>query len=113
MWGCWVTTRRQEVGLGYGWLRRGIWAALAIGAVALGEWWAVPVVLAILAVLVRSTMRREDGTAGLPPWLHPVPAVVGLVALVPVGLDAGDPAALALARTLAGAAFLGTVTDAM
>jgi hypothetical protein len=113
MWGCWVTTRRREVGLGYGWLLRGIWAALAIGAVALGEWWAVPVAVAILAVLVRSTVRREEGAAGLPSWLDLVPAVVGLVALVPVGIDAGDPAALALARTLAGAAFLGTITDAM
>ena len=30
---CWVTTRRREVGLGYGWLLRGVYGALALGAV--------------------------------------------------------------------------------
>ncbi len=113
MWGCWVTTRRREVGLGYGWLLRGIWGALAIAAVALGEWWAAPVAVAILAVLGRSAVRREAGAEGLPPWLDLVPAVIGLLVLVPVGLDSGEPALLALARILAGAAFLGSVSDAM
>ena len=32
----WVTTRRREVGLGYGWLMRGIFLALAAAALALG-----------------------------------------------------------------------------
>ena len=32
----WVTTRRREVGLGYGWLMRGIFLSLAAGSVALG-----------------------------------------------------------------------------
>src|SRR5262249_12668920 len=30
----WVTTRRREVGLGYGWLLRGVFGAFAIGAAA-------------------------------------------------------------------------------
>ena len=32
----WVTTRRREVGLGYGWLMRGIFLALAAASLALG-----------------------------------------------------------------------------
>ncbi len=33
---CWFTTRRREVGLGYGWLLRGVYAAIAFGALAAG-----------------------------------------------------------------------------
>ena len=29
----WVTTRRREVGIGYGWLMRGIYGLMAAGAV--------------------------------------------------------------------------------
>ena len=39
--------------------------------------------------------------------------LLGLVALVAAGIDAGDPVLLALARTLVGALFLGAVSDAM
>ena len=33
---CWFTTRRREVGLGYGWLLRGIYLVMAMGAFAAG-----------------------------------------------------------------------------
>ena len=33
---CWFTTRRRQVGLGYGWLLRGIYAVMAVGAFAAG-----------------------------------------------------------------------------
>ena len=33
---CWFTTRRRQVGLGYGWLLRGIYLAMALGAFAAG-----------------------------------------------------------------------------
>ena len=33
---CWFTTRRREVGLGYGWLLRGVYAIIAFGALAAG-----------------------------------------------------------------------------
>jgi hypothetical protein len=33
----WVTTRRREVGLGYGWLLRGVYLAMAVGALAAGR----------------------------------------------------------------------------
>src|SRR4051794_41634289 len=32
----WVTNRRREVGVGYGWLLRGVFGALATGSVVLG-----------------------------------------------------------------------------
>ena len=32
----WVTTRRREVGLGYGWTMRGTYALLAVGAAVAG-----------------------------------------------------------------------------
>ena len=33
----WVTTRRRQVGIGYGWLLRGVYATLAAGGVAAGS----------------------------------------------------------------------------
>lgn len=48
-----------------------------------------------------------------PPTLDLIAPAVGLIGVVAGGLDAGDPAALAVARTVVGAFFLGAVTDAM
>jgi hypothetical protein len=48
-----------------------------------------------------------------PPQLDLVPAAIGVVGLVAAGLDAGGNTAVAVLRTLAGAAFLGSITDAM
>ena len=33
----WVTSRRRQVGIGYGWLLRSVYASLAAGAVAAGQ----------------------------------------------------------------------------
>lgn len=33
----WITTRRREVGLGYGWLMRGVFGAMALASVAVGQ----------------------------------------------------------------------------
>jgi hypothetical protein len=69
----WVTTRHREVGLGYGWLLRGVFAAIAAGALACGvlidpvlvrEWAAAGVVLSALAVLAVSVLRKDAGVAG-------------------------------------------------
>lgn len=69
----WVTTRRREVGLGYGWLMRAIFGLLALGSIvvslALGP---VPVrdvaaggvVVATAVALVVSVQRRGAGVAG-------------------------------------------------
>jgi hypothetical protein len=152
---CWFTTRRRQVGLGYGWLLRGIYLVMALGAFAAGlAFGVVPVrEAASLAVaagcllgLTVSVIRRRAGVRGqrsehdrrtarvaamtgieraapaadepptgpeFPPILDLVPVAFGVVGLVAAALDAGGNPAVALLRTLAGAAFLGGVTDAM
>ena len=118
----WVTTRRREVGLGYGWLVRSIYALFAIASIVVGaifepvavrEVFTGLMVVAALVALVASIVRRRDGVAKFPAWLDAIAPCLGLVALVAAGIDAGDPAALSLARVVVGAAFLGAVSDAM
>jgi hypothetical protein len=152
----WVTSRRREVGIGYGWLLRSFYALVAAGAVVAGrllepvparEWASAGVAVAALAALAVSVVRRRAGVAGererrerrsarvaamtggrpepagervpdpsvpeFPPALDLVAPAVGALGLVAAALDAGGPAGLAVARTLVGAAFLGSVSDAM
>lgn len=104
----WVTTRRREVGIGYGWLVRGIFVVLAMGAAALGEWWAAAVLVAAGVALVASVVRRQER-----PVLDLIAPAIGAVGLVFAGAAAGGPDVLAVVRTLVGAAFLGCVSDAM
>ena len=149
----WVTTRRREAGLGYGWLMRAVFGLLAAGGAWVGfatdpvpvrDGTAVAVAGAAALALAVSVVRRRAGVSGqrerverrsaeiaemtginrdeqrfdhsqpeFPPVLDLIAPVIGLVGVVAGGLDAGDPAALAVARTVAGAFFLGAVTDAM
>lgn len=149
----WVTTRRREVGIGYGWTMRITYGVMAAGGVVVGllldtepvrEAFGAGVVAATAVALGVSVARRKAGVAGqrdeeerrttrvaamtgidreaqrfdrnvpeFPPVLDLVAPVLGLVALVAAGIGAGDPALLALARTLVGALFLGAVSDAM
>jgi len=150
----WITTRRREVGIGYGWLLRGTYLVLAVGAVAAGRLTgktvvvrdisAVAVVLTTGTALVVSIVRRKAGVSGerarqerrsarvaamtgidrqaaerrtdrpeFPPELDLLAPICGAIGLVAAGLAAGGPDLLAVARTLVGAAFLGSVTDAM
>jgi hypothetical protein len=118
----WFTTRRREVGTGYGWLLRTIYALFGIASIVVGAVFGpVPVrevftglmVAAAVAALGVSIVRRRDGAAMFPAWLDAIAPVLGLVALVAAGIDAGDPAALSVARAVVGAAFLGAVSDAM
>jgi hypothetical protein len=104
----WVTTRRRQVSIGYGWLVRGIYLALALGAVAVGEWFGVPVAAGAGAALAASVSRRRET-----PRLDLVAPAAGLVGLVVAGVGAGGPDVLAVVRTVVGAAFLGCVSDAM
>ena len=70
----WVTTRRREVGLGYGWLMRGVYLAMAAGAWYVGTQVIAPlpvrdaasagVVLASGAALAVSIVRRRAGVSG-------------------------------------------------
>lgn len=151
---CWFTTRRREVGIGYGWLLRGVYGLMAVGAVVTGlRYGRVPVrevsslLVAVVTAggLVSSIRRRRAGVSGQrsefddrseeiaaqtgidrtraavptaagpefdPRWDLAVP-LVGLVGLVAGGIAAGGNDAVAVARTIVGAAFLGAITDAM
>jgi hypothetical protein len=69
----WITTRRREVGLGYGWLMRGTFGLLALGALGLGlafdtvpvrELGSAGVVVGALIALVVSVQRRKAGVRG-------------------------------------------------
>jgi len=70
----WVTTRRREVSLGYGWLLRGTYLLMALGALAAGlrygegvlvrEAASAGVVLASGAALAVSIARKGAGVAG-------------------------------------------------
>jgi hypothetical protein len=69
----WITTRRREVGLGYGWLMRGTFGLLALGALGLGlafdtvpvrELGSAGVVVGALIALVVSLQRRKAGVRG-------------------------------------------------
>ncbi len=69
----WVTTRRREVGLGYGWLLRGTYLLMAVSSVVIGarfgpvlvrELSAAAVAAAALFALVLSIVRRKAGVSG-------------------------------------------------
>jgi hypothetical protein len=118
----WITSRQRVVSPGYGWLLRSIYLVMAVAAVPIGvRVDALPVrdvasslvALAAAVALVLSIARRRDGVAAFPAQLDLIAPVIGVVGLVAAGVHAGDPAVLAVVRTLVGAAFLGAVTDAM
>jgi hypothetical protein len=161
----WFTTRRREVGLGYGWLLRGVYGTIAVGAVFVGlrygtvvgrEIASAGVAAAAFFALGVSIVRRRGGVSGqqaehdrrsarvaamtgieragiadgrpaeagagdrreaeFPPVLDLVAPVIGVVGLLIAAVQAASGAgetAVAVLRTVAGAAFLGAVTDAM
>ncbi len=66
----WVTSRRREVGIGYGWLLRSVFGVMALGALVVGiryhsiavrEVASAGVVAAALVALVVSWQRRQAG----------------------------------------------------
>jgi hypothetical protein len=69
----WVTTRSREVGIGYGWLLRGTYLLMAVGAVVVGAWLdpvpvrevaGVGVCVATAVALGSSIVRRKAGVTG-------------------------------------------------
>ncbi len=69
----WITTRRREVGLGYGWLLRATYATLALGALGIGlafdpvpvrEIGSAGVFLGAMLALAVSVQRRKAGVRG-------------------------------------------------
>jgi hypothetical protein len=136
----WVTTRRREVGLGYGWLIRIVFGLLGAGSVValvagdsdgaaavvqlLGSIALVLGAAVALTVSVvgrraddvadeRRSARRRRELAGFDPRYDLLAPVAGVVALVAAAVDADASLPLSAARLLVGAAFLGCVSDAM
>ncbi len=64
-------------------------------------------------VEVRRVEPSDEVRSEFPPALDLVPVVIGAVGLIAAALDAGGNPAVALARTLVGAAFIGAISDAM
>ena len=132
----WVTTRRREVGIGYGWLLRSLFGGIAvIGAVtgfvyqpnAVRDLACVAMALCAFASLLRSALPKApdlddaDGAGpartleGFDPRWDVAAPIAGLVGVVAAGLgeSGGISPGLHLARIVVGAAFLGVVTDSM
>jgi len=154
----WVTTRRREVSLGYGWMMRGTYALMAAGAAYIGffviepnlvrDLASVGVALAATGALVVSVQRRKAGVehqrelaevrsarvaamtgidreaeakdtsvAEFDPRLDLIAPIIGLFGVVAAAVAAADgpdgPVWLAIARFVVGAAFLGSISDAM
>jgi hypothetical protein len=152
----WVTTRRREVGIGYGWTVRITYLVMVLFAAVLGRWLeadgaaallrdvgAVGVAAAAGYALWLSFARRRAGVAGertvrraraarvaamtgiarpdrydetvpeFPPVADLIAPAVGVAALAAAAVAGGGPFLLGFARLVAGAAFLGAVTDAM
>lgn len=70
---CWVTTRHRMVGLGYGWLLRGVYGLMAVAAAVIGfrygvipvrEASSVLVAAACALALIVSVMRKAAGVSG-------------------------------------------------
>jgi hypothetical protein len=154
----WVTTRRREVGLGYGWLLRGVFLVLACLAAfvpagdttgtgatvrtagAIGAAIAAAIALTasiawrgggvsgqrsrraaraerVAAMTGRATAATVESTTGrgreFPPALDLLAPAAGLVGVLGAASAVGGPYALSATRLVAGALFLGAVTDAM
>ena len=145
----WVTTRRREVGLGYGWLLRSLYGAIAgIAAItgfvfhpnAARDVACIAMSACAFATLARSARPDSpaagsaeshpgDGSHAVEPaqprprrtiegfdqrWDLAAP-LAGVVGVVVAGLGASGDVnpVLHLARVIAGAAFLGVVSDSM
>ena len=126
---CWLTTRRREVGVGYGWLLRISFGALAalslvagfgddgVGAVLRNVGSALMVLGAGIAFAV-SYVRRADtpertALEAFDPRLDLIAPVAGLLAMLGAASFVGGDYPLSLARMVVGALFLGAVSDAM
>lgn len=112
----WYTTRKGEIGPGYAKLLRIVYGVFAIGAVAWGVRYGVvllrDIATGVLALAALATYRNTTPRRDL------IAPVVGVVGLIAAGIAAAQNASnidvlVSLARVLVGAAFLGSVSDAM
>lgn len=149
----WVTTRRREVGIGYGWTMRITYIGVAALAVATGiasgahwprEIFGIASIVGALVALGESWVRRKAGVAGqrevverrtervaemtgidkdeqrfdkdaaeFRPWLDLLAPAFGTIAILFGAIHAEGPVWLSILRVLAGAVFLGVISDAM
>jgi hypothetical protein len=122
----WVTTRRREVGLGYGWLMRGIYGLMALSAAVAGTTFdpvpvrdaaSIGVSLATGVALVVSIVRRRAGVRGAHEMAEArtarVAAMTGIERESPVRVEgsAEFPPALDLVAPVIGA--IGLVAGAL
>jgi hypothetical protein len=110
----WFTTRKHEMGAGYGWLMRSTFLLLAGGAAAAGFYADVIIVREVAAigcaVAALLTLKRKN-----PQWDLLAPAI-GIVGVIAGAIDAADGVGgitVNLLRVLVGTLFLGAVSDAM
>ncbi len=149
----WVTTRHRVVGLGYGWLMRGVFGVMALGALACSRFSPPSIVrdaaalgvsvgafgglvvsvfrrkagvsgqrdveerrterIAVMTGIDRAEIRRDTAAKEFAPALDLIAPAIGVVGLVAAAVAAHGPTSVAIIRTLIGAAFLGSVSDAM
>jgi hypothetical protein len=69
--------------------------------------------VAAMTGIERNRAATEADAPEFPPVLDLIAPAIGLVGLVAAGVAAGDPDLLSVGRVVVGAAFLGSVTDAM
>src|SRR4051794_40234414 len=69
--------------------------------------------VAAMTGIDREASERDESGREFPPALDLPAPIIGAIGLVAAGIAAGGPDALAVARTLIGAAFLGAISDAM
>ena len=110
----WFTTRKHEMGAGYGWLMRSTFLLLAAGAAAAGFYSDVIIVREVAAIgcalAALLTLKRKNAQ-----WDLLAPAI-GIVGVIAGAIDAANGAGgitVNLLRVLVGTAFLGAVSDAM
>lgn len=110
----WFTTRKHDIGAGYGWLLRGTYVVLAAGGAAAGIATDMVVVRDVssiaVAVVSLATLRRKNPTHDI---VAPVIGVIGLVSAALHAADGAGPTAVNLTRVIIGMVFLGAVSDAM
>lgn len=110
----WFTTRKHEIGRGYGWLIRGSFSAIAAGGAAAGiatGFVALRDVSAIVLVLVSVfTLNRKNVKWDI---VAPLIGCVGLVSAAVNSADGSSAIVVNLLRVFVGMVFLGAVSDAM
>jgi len=121
----WWTARRAVVGIGYGWLLRGVYGVMGVIALLLearsdhsGAGHAIAMTGAVglvvttgIALAISAARRADDSRAPLA--LDVLAPAFGFIAMFGLAAVTGGAYWLAAVRLLSGALFLGAVTDAM